>query len=80
MKYDCENDNYIFECWGASTKHPDSVYNMNNDIENGKFILNDFIEKKYQVYQWLMYIASQKTFPFHAIEIVDYANNCWRNW
>lgn len=78
--YDSVNDDYTVECWGASTKHPDSVNKMSWDIEDGKFILNNYIEKKYQVYQWLLYVASQKTFPFHAIAMVDYINEHWKNW
>ena len=80
VKYDAETDDYTVECWEASTKHPDSFNRMSRDIEEGKFILNEFIAKKYQVYQWLLYVASQKTFPFHAVEMVDYANEHWNLW
>lgn len=69
-----KDNNYICELWGASTKHPDSVFNMKN------FKKTDFIEDKYQVYQWLLQCASKLTFPFHAKELVDYAQKHWYNW
>lgn len=72
--YNAEKKDYRLELWEASTKHPDSVFWYSD------FKKVDFIEDKYQVYQWLLYCASMLTFPFHAMELVDYANEHWRNW
>ena len=69
-----KDNDYVCELWAASTKHPDSVFNMKN------FKKVDFIEDKYQVYQWLLECASKMNFPFHAKELVDYANKHWYNW
>lgn len=80
VRYDNETDDYICECWGGSTKHPDTCNKMSKDVESGKFVLFEFVEKKHQVYQWLLYIASTKTFPFHAVELIQYANTHWINW
>ena len=68
-----END-YVCELWAASTKHPDSIFHMND------FKTVDFIEKEYQVFQWLLECASKLTFPFHAKELVNYALKNWVNW
>ena len=65
---------YILELWGASTKHPDSRFFFKD------FKKNDFIEDKYQIYQWLLECASKLTWPFYAKELVDYANENWYNW
>lgn len=65
---------YRLELWEGSTKHPDSVFHMDD------FKMADFISSKYQVYQWILECASRLTFPFHAKELVDYANKHWYNW
>jgi hypothetical protein len=68
-----END-YVCELWAASTKHPDSVFHMKD------FKKVNFIEDKYQVFQWLLECASKMTFPFHAKELAEYAFKHWYNW
>jgi hypothetical protein len=62
------------ELWGASTKHPDSKFYFSD------FKKTNFIEEKYQVFQWLLECASKLTWPFHAKELVDYAIENWYNW
>ena len=69
-----EEYGYILELWGASTKHPDSRFFFKD------FKKNEFIDDKYQVYQWLLECASKLTWPFYAKELVDYANENWYNW
>lgn len=69
-----END-YVCELWGASTKHPDSIFRMNHD---GKYKKNGlYDDDKYEVYQWLLWIASNLTWRFHARELVEYALREW---
>lgn len=70
--YQDEENDYVCECWGASTKHPDSIDRFSNWEDK-----TDLIEEKYQIYQWLLWIASRKMFPFHARMMVDYANEKW---
>lgn len=72
--YQNEIGNYVCELWGASTKHPDSVFHFED------FQKNKFIEDKYQIYQWLLECASKLDWPFHAKQLVDYANEKWYNW
>ena len=72
--YKNEENDYVLELWGASTKHPDSIFHMKG------FMINPFIKEKYQVFQWLLECASRLDFPFHAKELVDYAIKHWYNW
>lgn len=67
---DIETKKTFVEFWGASTKHPDTIHCYQYDIENGKFIESNFQDIEWNILQWLMYVASQKTFIFHAIDIV----------
>ena len=68
------NDHKTYaEFWGASTKHPDSMHCLQNDIEKGYINLsfeNDGINAA-DVLQWLMFIASKKQWIFHAMDIID---------
>jgi len=59
------------EFWGASTKHPDSVHCYQDDVERGKYIPNEYQEDGDNILQWLMYVASMKTWEFHAIEVLE---------
>ena len=69
-----END-YVCELWGASTKHPDSVFHMNHDGKYKKSGLYD--DDKYEVYQWLLWIASNLTWRFYARNLAEYAVREW---
>lgn len=73
-----KNDDYVCEIWGASTKHPDSRFEMLGD-QNKEFhyVMNDFLTLEENVYQWLLFIASVMTWKFSAKDIVDYANKYW---
>ena len=72
--YKNDAGNYVCELWEVSTKHPDSIFHMEN------FKTVDFIDKKYQVFQWLLECASKLNFPFHAEELAKYALENWVNW
>ena len=68
-----END-YVCELWGGSTKHPDSIFHMEN------FKKNEFLDDEQQVFQWLLECASKLTWPFHAKELTEYALKNWYKW
>lgn len=80
--YESETHKYVCELWEASTKHPDSVFYYEDEYENEKnhYVKSPYIEDKYQVYQWLLWCASQLTFPFYAFELAEYAKKHWFNW
>ena len=62
------------ELWGASTKHPDSVYWFKD------FNKVDFLDEECQVFQWLLECASKLTWPFHAKELAEYALEHYYKW
>ena len=73
--YKDEEDDYVCELWGASTKHPDSIFHMNGD---GKYKKSGLYEDdKYEVFQWLLWIASNLTFHFNAYSLASYAIKEW---
>ena len=75
-----ENGYYRLELWGASTKHPDSVFNM-EDFEMAFWVdKNDQEQIDGQVFQWLLECASKLTFPPHAEELAKYAIENWKVW
>lgn len=73
--YQNESGDYVLELWGASTKHPDSIFFFSAWEDK-----SDLFEPKYQVMQWLFYCASKLTFPFYAQALAEYAIKNWSNW
>lgn len=71
-----END-YVCELWGASTKHPDSIFHMNYDKRFHKSGL--YGDDKYEVFQWLLQCASELTWRPHAKALTEYALREWYN-
>lgn len=72
------DDDVICELWGASTKHPDTICSMNGMIKNGLFTRNPFSDdENYDIYQWLLYVASIQMWKDTAKEIVEIANEEW---
>lgn len=71
--YDKDNDK-ILELWGASTKHPDSVFKFSD------FKKSPSVDEEHQVFQWLLECASKLTFPFHAKELAEYALKNYITW
>lgn len=72
------DDDVICELWGASTKHVDAIYSMNRDIKNNLFTASQFVTyPDYDIFQWLLYIASRQTWKFNAKEIVEIALKEW---
>ena len=62
-----DNKDTVLELWGASTKHPDSVFRFSN------FKKCEFIKEEAQIFQWLLECASKLNFPFHAMELAEFA-------
>lgn len=72
------DDDVICELWGASTKHADAIYSMNTMVENGLFVKCAFSDDvDYDIYQWLLYVASIQMWKNTAKEIVEIANAEW---
>ena len=62
----------ILELWGASTKHPDSIFFFS------KFQKSDWFSEHKQIFQWLLECASKLSWPIHAYELTAWAlKNCW---
>lgn len=72
------DDDVVCELWGASTKHADEIYSMNSAIKDGDFIRCPFSDNKdYDIYQWLLYVASIQMWKNTAKKIVEIANEEW---
>lgn len=67
------------ESWGASTKHPDVVNCLDDDRDNGKFVWGFFSSDVDNIIQWLLYVASTRTFTFHAVELAQWAIGMYDN-
>jgi len=63
-----KSNDYVCELWEVSTKHPDSVFHF-KDFKKSIFVEKD----EYNIFQWLLEIASKMNFPFHSYEIASYA-------
>lgn len=73
--YKNDEDDYVCEIWGGSTRHPDLMYHMNYDKVYKKSDL--YNDDKYEVFQWLLFIACNLTWRFNAYSVVQYALNEW---
>ena len=62
---------YVLELWGASTKHPDSIFFFS------EFKKSEYLKDEYQVFQWLLECASKMTWPMHAHELAELAMRDW---
>lgn len=57
---DIKTKDTIMELWGASTKHPDSVWYFSD------FKKCEWVAEYNQILQWVLEIASRLTLPEHA--------------
>lgn len=57
----------VLELWGASTKHPDSVFFFSD------FLLCEWIQPEDQIISWIYECASKLSFPFHAYQLAKWA-------
>ena len=69
------DDDYICELWGASTKHPDARFRYSEWGDR-----TDLFDNEKHIFQWLLWIASRRQFPFHAKELAEYKIKNWYNW
>ena len=71
-------DDVVCELWGASTKHADVIYSMNQDIEIDLFRRCQFADDPdHDIFQWLLYVASRQIWKNTAKKIVEIALNEW---
>lgn len=57
----------ILELWGASTKHPDSIFYFSD------FKLSDWFKPQVQIVPWIFECASKLNIPIHAYELAKWA-------
>ena len=69
--YKSNEHGYVCELWGASTKHPDSIFYFDD------FKKSDVFEDETQVFQWLLECASKLTWPMHAKDLAEQALRDW---
>lgn len=67
-----EDKETVLELWGASTKHPDSVFYFSN------FQLSDWFEPWEQTFPWLLECASKLNFPVHAFFLSEWALDLYK--
>jgi len=56
----------ILECWGASTKHPDSSYRFST------FVLSDWVEPQFQILPWVLECASRLILPSQSYHLTKW--------
>lgn len=64
---DVKTKDTILELWGGSTKHPDSRFHFK------KFEKSKWVDEENQIFQWLLECASRLNFPFHAYQLMKFA-------
>lgn len=57
----------VLELWGASTKHPDSMFFFSD------FQLSEWFEPESQIVPWLFECASKMNFPYHSYTLAQWA-------
>ena len=67
-----QNNDYVIELWGTSTKHPDFVSKYNTYIENEwDEQLRDFATIDDSFIQWIAHIASHQLFSYYATKVLN---------
>lgn len=70
-------DDVICELWGGSTKHADTIHSMKRDIEHERFVPSFSLDENYDIFQWLLCVASWQTWKHTAKRIVEVALEEW---
>ena len=68
-----ENRKTYLAIWGASTKHPDCVFCLENLVKSEQFKLSDYCSFERNLFQFILYCASRLTFDFNAFQLTSYA-------
>lgn len=61
-----EDHETVLECWGASTKHPDSVFYFSD------FKKTHWFDEKDQILPWILECASKMMWPIHAYQLASW--------
>lgn len=67
----------VLELWGASTKHPDSIFYFSD------FHLSEWFRPEDQTMQWIFECASKMIFSYHAYALSKWACDAYedtRGW
>lgn len=67
----------VLELWGASTKHPDSIFYFSD------FQLCDWFPREEQIVPWIFECASKMCFSYHAYSLAKWACTAYeisRGW
>lgn len=67
-----DNHETYLECWGASTKHPDSMYRFS------EFEKSDFMSDEESIFQWILECASKKTWAFHMFKLLHWIESIYQ--
>ena len=57
----------VFELWGASTKHPDSVFYFSD------FKKSEWYDETSQTIPWMLECASKMSFYFNSVSVAHFA-------
>lgn len=67
----------VLELWGASTKHPDSVFYFSD------FKISEWFDRIDQIVPWIFECASKMNWPIHSYELAKWGcmiYESWRGW
>ena len=64
----------VLELWGASTKHPDSMFFF-SDFEK-----SDWFDEQIQIPQWIWECAGKLNWPSHAYGLALFGVEIYEGW
>lgn len=64
----------VLELWGASTKHPDSVFYYS------EFKLSPWCDKVHQTVPWILECASLLNLPYHSYALARWACDMYEGY
>lgn len=67
-----EDRETVLECWGASTKHPDSVFYYSD------FTKSAWVDETDQICPWLLECGSKMNLPYHSMSLGLFALELYR--
>lgn len=69
---DISNHETYLECWGASTKHPDSMFRLSN------FKQSPYMEIEDVIFQWALECCSKKLWSFHMYDMLHWIESIYK--